>query len=222
MNNFDYNRAIFSSTLSTNAKITGLAIAIHYNWKTKEESYPSIKTLIRETGLSKASIHRAKLELVSQGYLVSQRRFNNSNLYLPQIPGSLSLIHTQSHTEELKDNIKDNIKDNLKDNNTKSSEDSLVSSVIINLNQEEVTNTSFETIWKVFENEDGRYSDRGAAASNSKTRIARSGSASKRSNSATSPAKTTGDFRSPGRNNYNNAELKLFDQELDRARSEEW
>jgi DNA-binding transcriptional MocR family regulator len=217
MNNFDYNRAIFSSNLSTNAKITALAIAIHYNWKTKEESYPSIKTLIRETGLSKASIHRAKIELVSQGYLVSQRRFNNSNLYLPQIPGSLSLIHTQSHTEELKDNIKDN----LKDNNTKSSEDSLVSSVIINLNQEEVTDTSFETIWKVFENEDGRYSDRGAAADHNTTRP-RNWAAKKGSKNNRGPAKITGDFRSPGRNNYNNAELKLFNQELDRARSEEW
>jgi hypothetical protein len=219
MNNFDYNRAIFGSNLSTNAKITALAIAIHYNWKTKEESYPSIKTLIRETGLSKASIHRAKLELVSQGYLVSQRRFNNSNLYLPQIPGSLSVIHTQSHTEELKDNIKDNLKDN---NNTKESEDPLVSSVIINLNQEEVTNTSFKDIWKVFENEDGRYSDRGAAASNSKTRITRIGSAKKRPISGTDTAKATGDFRSSGRNNYNNAELQQFNQELDRARSEQW
>lgn len=218
MNNFDYNRTIFSSTLSTNAKITGLAIAIHYNWKTREESYPSIKTLTRETGLSKASIHRAKIELISQGYLVSQRRFNKSNLYLPQIPGSLSLIHTQSHTEELKDNIKDNLKDN---NNTKSSEDSLVTSVIINLNQEEVTNTSFEDIWKVFENEDGRYSDRGAAADHNKSR-ARSGAAKKRPNSNTGSAKTTGDFRSPGGNNYNNAELQRFDQELDRARSEQW
>jgi len=218
MNNFDYNRAIFSSTLSTNAKITALAIAIHYNWKTREESYPSIKTLTRETGLSKASIHRAKIELISQGYLVSQRRFNNSNLYLPQIPGSLSLIHTQSHTEELKDNIKDNLKDN---NNTKSSEDSLVTSVIINLNQEEVTNTSFEDIWKVFENEDGRYSDRGAAADHNKSR-ARSGAGKKRPNSNRGSAKTTGDFRSPGGNNYNNAELQRFDQELDRARSEQW
>lgn len=218
MNNFDYNRAIFSSTLSTNAKITALAIAIHYNWKTRAESYPSIKTLTRETGLSKASIHRAKIELISQGYLVSQRRFNSSNLYLPQIPGSLSLIHTQSHTEELKDNIKDNLKDN---NNTKSSEDSLVTSVIINLNQEEVTNTSFEDIWKVFENEDGRYSDRGAAADHNKSR-ARSGAGKKRPNSNRGSAKTTGDLRSPGGNNYNNAELQRFNQELDRARSEEW
>jgi hypothetical protein len=132
MDNFSYNRAIFGSSLSTNAKITGLAIASHYNWKTGDMAYPSISTLCKSTGLSKASIHRAKIELVSQGYLVSERRFNNSNLYLPQIPagltetlGSLSLRDTQSHTEELKDNIKDNRKDNLKDNNERASGESL-------------------------------------------------------------------------------------------------
>lgn len=131
MDNFSYNRAIFGSSLSTNAKITALAIAMHYNWKTRDMAYPSINTLCKSTGLSKASIHRAKLELVSQGYLVSERRFNNSNLYLPQIPGSLTetlgsltLRHTPSHTEELKDNIKDNLKDNLINNTKGDSEES--------------------------------------------------------------------------------------------------
>jgi DNA-binding transcriptional MocR family regulator len=112
MNNFDYNRAILASDLKPNEKLVAITIAIHYNWKTKEMAYPSIKTLVRETGLSKATIHRAKVNLILQGYLVSQRRYNNSNLYLPQIPACLTQRLDGSQAEELKDNIKDNLKDN--------------------------------------------------------------------------------------------------------------
>lgn len=145
MNNFDYNRAIFASDLTANEKITAIAIAIHYNWKTKSMAYPSIKTLTRETGLSKASIHRAKVQLISQGYLVSERRYNNSNLYLPQIPACLTQRLGGSHTEELKDNIKDNLKDNKKDSNESFDTD------IIYLNQGKI---SLESIWKVFEEDE--------------------------------------------------------------------
>lgn len=112
MNNFDYNRAILASDLKPNEKLVAITIGIHYNWKTKEMAYPSIKTLVRETGLSKATIHRAKVILVIQGYLVSERRYNNSNLYLPQIPACLTQRLQGSQSEELKDNIKDNLKDN--------------------------------------------------------------------------------------------------------------
>ena len=145
MNNFDYNRAIFASDLTANEKITAIAIAIHYNWKTKSMAYPSIKTLTRETGLSKASIHRAKVQLISQGYLVSERRYNNSNLYLPQIPACLTQRLGGSHTEELRDNIKDNLKDNKKDSNESFDTD------IIYLNQGKI---SLESIWKVFEEDE--------------------------------------------------------------------
>ena len=113
MNNFDYNRAILASDLKPNEKLIAIAIAVHYNWKTKDMAYPSIKTLSKETGLSKATIHRSKIVLVSQGYLVSERRYNNSNLYLPQIPACLTQRLDGSQSEELKDNIKDNLKDKL-------------------------------------------------------------------------------------------------------------
>lgn len=146
MNNFDYNRAIFASDLSTNAKITGLAIAVHYNWKTNSMSYPSIKMLIKETSLSKASIHRAKRELIDRGFMASQRRFNNSNLYLPQIPASLIQTLEGSHTEELKDNIKDNLIDN---------------------NQGEQAPLISNEIWRVFDNEE-RYTRRHAAGGRNK------------------------------------------------------
>jgi len=94
MDYFTYRDAIFASNLSANARLVALAISYHYNWKEGNKAFPSIQSLIKETGLSKATIHRSKNELVSQGYLVSQRRFNDSNLYLPQIP-------SQSHTETL-------------------------------------------------------------------------------------------------------------------------
>ena len=86
MYNHEYHDAIFASKLSSNAKLVALAISYHYNWKEGNKAFPSVKLLVERTGLSKATIHRAKNELVSQGYMISERRFNDSNLYLPQIP----------------------------------------------------------------------------------------------------------------------------------------
>lgn len=94
MKSYEYQGAILASSLSSKAKLVGLAISYHYNWTEARASFPSISTLVRETGLSKATIHRAKIELVSQGYLGSCRRFNDSNLYLPLIP-------PMSHSETL-------------------------------------------------------------------------------------------------------------------------
>jgi DNA-binding transcriptional MocR family regulator len=192
MNNFDYNRAILASDLTTNEKITAIAIAIHYNWKTKDMAYPSIKTLTMETGLSKASIHRAKIVLVSQGYLVSQRRYNSSNLYLPQIPACLTQRLGGSHTEELKDNIKDNLKDNKKDSNESFDTD------ITYLNQGKI---SLDTIWKVFEKD-----ERNDAAATQPIVRNRQDKAGDR-----------GINRTPGRNNSTDAEESGNDQILDQA-----
>jgi len=94
MNSYDYQDAILASNLSANAKLTALAIAYHYNWKEATESFPSISTLVTRTSLSKATIHRAKAELIARGFLASTRRYNQSNLYLPLIP-------TQCQTETL-------------------------------------------------------------------------------------------------------------------------
>ena len=140
MNNFDYNRAILASDLKPNEKLIAIAIAIHYNWKTKDMAYPSIKTIVKETGLSKATIHRAKITLISQGYLVSERRYNNSNLYLPQIPACLTQRLQGSQSEELKDNIKDNLKDNKE-------EDSNESLVVNILTAEEYNKLSESMSW---------------------------------------------------------------------------
>lgn len=101
MQSHQYQDAIFASNLSSNAKLVALAIAYHYNWKEGNKAFPSIRLLVERTGLSKATIHRSKNELVSQGYLVSERRFNDSNLYLPQIPSpsqSETLVVSQGRT----------------------------------------------------------------------------------------------------------------------------
>lgn len=98
MYSHEYQEAIFASELSSNAKLLALAIAYHYNWKEGNRSFPTINLLVQRSGLSKATIHRAKNELVSQGYLDIERRFNKSNMYLPVIPG-LTQTPGMSHTE---------------------------------------------------------------------------------------------------------------------------
>lgn len=118
MNQFDFQRKVMASDLDGVCKWVLVVIGSHVNWPSMKAAFPSINTLVNETGFSKATIHRAKQKLVSQGYLVSERRFNKSNTYLVQIP---SLTERQasiterlgwSQSEELIDNITDNIKDN--------------------------------------------------------------------------------------------------------------
>lgn len=173
MNQFDFQRGVMASDLEGSSKWILVVIGSHVNWKTGQAAFPSIDTLVKESGFSKATIHRAKKLLVSQGYLVSQRHFNKSNTYLVMIPPSLtvippSLIETLewSHDEELKENITDNIKDNRKDNNKSSNED-LVLDSNISLSKEsieieeynqsdnpslaEVKAMAAEDIWAVFE-----------------------------------------------------------------------
>jgi DNA-binding transcriptional MocR family regulator len=135
MNQFDFQRAVMASDLDGTTKWILVVIGSHVNWKTGQAAFPSIDTLVKESGFSKATIHRAKLKLVSQGYLVSQRHYNKSNTYLVMIPGSLTMTPGSlterlewSHNEELKDNITDNIKENIKENNKSSSEDLYIDS----------------------------------------------------------------------------------------------
>jgi DNA-binding transcriptional MocR family regulator len=113
MNQFDYQRALFASELTANERLTACVIGSHYNWKTKEESFPSNRTIARESGLSIRSVIRSKNNLVSQGYLVSQRRYDMSNTYIPCVPQS----HDECQSGNLIDTLKDTLKDNLKDTN---------------------------------------------------------------------------------------------------------
>ena len=93
----DYHEAVFASELTSNAKLTALAISKFYNWKEEQACWPSNKTLAKITNLSIRSIIRAKNELVSEGYLVSQRRYDMSNMYIPCVPES----HTPCHNDTL-------------------------------------------------------------------------------------------------------------------------
>lgn len=93
----DYHEAIFASELTSNARLTALAISKFYNWKDKEACWPSNKTLAKSTGLSVRSIIRSKNELVNGGYLVSHRRYDMTNMYIPSVPKS----HTPCHNDTL-------------------------------------------------------------------------------------------------------------------------
>ena len=133
----DYHEAIFASELTSNARLTALAISKFYNWKKDEVCWPSNKTLAKATGLSIRSIIRSKNELVNAGYLVSHRRFNDSNVYKATTP-----CHSGSYpvTEGLTNNEFNNEKNNER---KKDSKESLVS--ISNINQEDVEPT-FEVV----------------------------------------------------------------------------
>lgn len=125
MNQFDYQRALFASNLTANDRLTGIVIGSHYNWKTGDLSFPSNKTIARESGLSIRSVIRSKNNLVSQGYLVSDRRYDMSNTYIPCVP--------QSHEGCLSGNLKDTLIDTLKDNIKDTIDDSDESSLDLNI-----------------------------------------------------------------------------------------
>jgi len=90
MNSYEYQDCILSSDLSAKAKLVAIAISYHYNWKESTDAWPSVDTISIRTSLSKSSVNRAKIELVENGYLGSERRFNKSNLYEPQIPNTFT------------------------------------------------------------------------------------------------------------------------------------
>jgi DNA-binding MurR/RpiR family transcriptional regulator len=122
MNQFDYQRGIMASNLTPSERLVAIVIGSHINWKNQEAAFPSISTICKESGLSNATVHRAKQSLISQGYMVSQRHYNKSNTYLMMIPetlmmipGSLTVIDDMSHSVELTENITENITDNIKE-----------------------------------------------------------------------------------------------------------
>lgn len=109
----DYHEAIFASELTSNAKLTALAISKYYNWKEDKACWPSNKTLAKATSLSIRSIVRSKNELVNAGYLVSHRRFNDSNVYKTTTPGhTVHYLETDSLTNnELNNEFNNEIKE---------------------------------------------------------------------------------------------------------------
>ena len=113
----DYHEAIFASELTSNAKLTALAISKYYNWKQNKMCWPSNKTLAKATSLSIRSIVRAKNELVNAGYLVSHRRFNDTNVYKTTTPGHIgNYLGTESSiNNEVNNEVNNEIKD--KDSN---------------------------------------------------------------------------------------------------------
>jgi len=139
----DYHEAIFASELTSNARLTALAISKYYNWKEKEACWPSNNTLAKATGLSVRSIVRSKNELVNSGYLVSHRQYNNACLYIPSVPQSTSSRQTDASllTDWQLNNEVNNEYNNEKNNeynNKNVSNETLVSSININIEPEDI------------------------------------------------------------------------------------
>ena len=129
-NYFEYHQALRSNrVLSSSAKIVALMIASHFNWVDDNPAFPSVETLADECGISASTVKRAKAELVKEGWLSQQRRYNNSNLYVPSIPTAHTDLYQigtahgeprhgshrpvqRGHNDLLKDKLKDNLKDN--------------------------------------------------------------------------------------------------------------
>ena len=139
MKQLDFQRAVMASDLNSTCKWLFIVIGSHVKWPSGEAAFPSISTLAKESGLSKATIHRAKLILIEEGYLVSTRRYNKSNTYtvhipivserdlgsltmrpdsLNMIPGSLTVRASMSQNEELTGNLTGKRTDNLTGNIT--------------------------------------------------------------------------------------------------------
>ena len=136
MKQLDFQRAVMASDLNSTCKWLFIVIGSHVKWPSGEAAFPSISTLAKESGLSKATIHRAKLILIEEGYLVSTRRYNKSNTYTVHIPvvserdmgsltmrpdsinmrpGSLTVRASMSQNEELTGNLTGKRTDNLTD-----------------------------------------------------------------------------------------------------------
>ena len=197
MNSYEYQEAILASNLTANAKLTALAISYHYNWKKAMASFPSIATLVQRTSLSRATIYRAKNELIDAGFLNSTRRFNDSNLYLPVIPAQ-SQTDTLGVSEGRTNNEYNNELNNEKIKESDFQSSSL--SNINNVNQEKVIN-DFDIIFNMMEGN----------------------SLVTRKESAPHPAGNSSvSNKFSGRDDIGNAEVSSFNQELARARGEDW
>ena len=133
MNQIDFQKAVMASDLDGTSRWVLIVIASHIHWKTKSVAFPSIETIAKECGVSKATVHRAKLKLIEKGWLVSNRHYNKSNTYMVHVPvvsnsdipsinmrvdsvnmrvPSLKMREGMSQNEELTENITENITKN--------------------------------------------------------------------------------------------------------------
>jgi DNA-binding transcriptional MocR family regulator len=128
MDYMSYIRAIRSSDLPSNARLTAIIIASHFDFSKGDPAFPSNKLLAKETGLSISTIVRAKRVLSERAYLYSQMRWDNSCEYTPMLPES----RPYSHGEKLNTHINTHINTNI--NTHRNMKDSNESLVINNIN----------------------------------------------------------------------------------------
>lgn len=107
MTYFEYQKAVFASTLTTSARLVALAIASHYNWTKKEPAFAGVDLLSKETGLSARAVIRARKELVEDGFLEMGRRFNSTSLCTPTVQDTQSsrLGHTVLSVQDANDTL---------------------------------------------------------------------------------------------------------------------
>jgi hypothetical protein len=147
---FDYtNRVIDTDTLTSSEKLVALVIARHFNWVDENPAFPGNELLAIKASMHVRTVIRAKKGLIEKGWLSSERRYNNSNLYIPMIPVSDSMprldkvsdtmslggwhdVTSGGDTEyQLTDKITDNLKD--KNNEIKKSEGILLDNLSLDI-----------------------------------------------------------------------------------------
>jgi hypothetical protein len=98
---FQYIRALRDDrTLSSSAKHLAQIIASHHDFSSDRGAFPSVALLAEECSTSPATVHRAKQELIENGWLESKRRWNDSNLYdfaIPSANTALPVSDNMSH-----------------------------------------------------------------------------------------------------------------------------
>ena len=79
---FEYMRKVRSAKLLAREKNLLYFYASMYNWDEKKASYAGIELIAAWTGMSKASVNRAKNRLIKLGWIKSFRRDRYSKVYV--------------------------------------------------------------------------------------------------------------------------------------------
>ena len=87
--------SVFAASIDASAKIVLFAIIYHANKET-HEAFPSWRTLMDETSLSRSTVMRSIKQLVEAGFISKRRRRNGGLIYrLERSPP----VHPRCHTD---------------------------------------------------------------------------------------------------------------------------
>jgi hypothetical protein len=94
---FEYMRKVRSAKLLAREKNLLYFYASMYNWDEKKASYAGIELIAAWTGMSKASVNRAKNRLIELGWIKSFRRDRYSKVYVWVLNGQEDPKYNQHH-----------------------------------------------------------------------------------------------------------------------------